>query len=154
MGSWPLPPAWDCPETVSEHGLLFLFHLAQKLPFGKLQLKTHDQKRNSLADYSLAENLEGGGRMCLSRKEETEAGARPPPPPAPPWWLQRYNAAGSITMAHLSSPMVPPALGLPVPPGLLTLPEPRGAISYSVPLGHSFQEALGRKQRMPSQLAF
>ena len=78
MGSRTLPPAWDCPETVSEHGLLFLS--AQKVPFGKLQLKTHDQKRNFLADYSLAENLEGGGRMCLSRKEETEAGARPPPP--------------------------------------------------------------------------
>lgn len=81
MGSRPLPPAWDCPETVSEHRLLFLFlFLAQELPFGKLQLKTHDQKRNSLADYSLAENLEEGGRMCLSRKEETEAGARPPAP--------------------------------------------------------------------------
>lgn len=31
------------------------------------------------------------------------------------WWLQSYNAAGTIAVAHLSSPTELPALGLYVP---------------------------------------
>lgn len=82
--------------------------------------------------------------MCLSRKEETEAGTRPHPVVAPV-----HNAAGTIAMAHLSSPTVLPALGLPVPSW--TLNPARAAMSHLLllPLGHSFQVALGRKQRMP-----
>lgn len=44
------------------------------------------------------------------------------------WWLQSHNAAGTIAMAHLSSPTVLPALSLPVPSW--TLNPARAAMSH------------------------
>lgn len=41
------------------------------------------------------------------------------------WWFLSPNAAGTIAMAHLPSPMALPALGLPIPSWTLN---PTGAM--------------------------